>query len=105
MSDHPENTVTMSVTLDQATLCRAARLGGLAIALDEAPTDQTDSSLEQVCQFAKLGITHAIHDSFDRLYPPHYPDDVRDAAPRFLSMEIDNLDYQFLTPWKGKVTW
>ncbi|MCV6576793.1 MAG: hypothetical protein OIF58_13765 [Cohaesibacter sp.] len=105
MSDHPETTVTMSVTLDQATLCRAARLGGLAIALDEAPIDKTDNSFEQVCQFAVRGITHAIHDSFDRLYPPYYPDDVREAAPKFWSMGTDTINYQFLAPWKGKVTW
>lgn len=76
MSDHPYDAVTLLVTLDMPTLCRAARLGGLPIALDEHPLDGPDGSTELLRLFARRGILAAIDESFDRHYPPHYPEDV-----------------------------
>lgn len=106
MFDHPENTVTVRVTLDQSTLCRAARLGGLPIALDEKLIEKADGSMELVQFFAKRGITHAIHDSFDRLYPSHYPDDLtEETSEQPWSMEANNCSYQWDAQWTGTVTW
>lgn len=76
MSDHPNDAVTVQVTLDMSALCRAARLGGLPIALDERPLDDANGSFELLRFFAMRGILVAIDDSFDRHYPPHYPEDV-----------------------------
>ncbi len=101
MSDHPNDTVTVLITLDLSALCRAARLGGLPIALDENPLADANGSLALLRLFAKRGILAAIDESFDRLYPPHYPDDA------------SHLDWQtkgsatgsFTSIWWGKAQW
>ncbi len=101
MSDHPDNDVSVLVTLDQATLCRAARLGGLPIALDDNPIDDPETSIEVMRHFAKRGIAHAIHDSFDRLYPPHYPADFEDIQ----NIGGTDVGYQWGHVWRGTAKW
>lgn len=76
MPDHQDDTATVLITLDMSALCHAARLGGLPIALDEQPIDDSDGSLKLIKLFAGRGILAAIDDSFDRHYPLHYPEDV-----------------------------
>lgn len=76
MSDHSNDVVSVLITLDMPALCRAARLGGLPITIDEHPLDDTNGSLELLRLFARRGVKTAIDDSFDRHYPAHYPEDV-----------------------------
>lgn len=104
MTDHTNDTITLMVTLDMSDFCRAARLGGLPIALDEQPIDDPDLSDELVRFFAKRGICSAIHDSFDRMYPQHYPDDLE---PSFWKMNADPIPVTggFGYCWRGEVSW
>jgi len=101
MSDHPNDTVTVLVTLDMAALCRAARLGGMPIALDEQPVDESDASVELLRLFARRGILTAIDDSFDRHYPLRYPEDV---DPDFWQAG-GTATGRFWPAWRGKATW
>jgi len=71
--DHRE---ILNIELDLPTLYRAARLGGLPIALDDTAIRETDGSMDLVRFFARRGITNAIHGLFDLRYPPRYPDDL-----------------------------
>lgn len=104
MIDHTTDTITLMVTLETSELCRAARLGGLPIALDEQLIDDPDLSDELVRFFAKRGICSAIHDSFDRAYPQHYPDDLE---PSFWQANPDPIPIEggFDHIWRGKVSW
>lgn len=99
MSDHPYDAVTLLVTLDMPSLCRAARLGGLPIALDEQPLDEPNGSLELLRLFARRGILAAIHDSFDRHYPTYYPDDVE------VGHNSGSATGHFSHIWRGRAKW
>jgi hypothetical protein len=101
MSDHPNDAVTVLVTLDLSALCRAARLGGLPIALDEQPLDDPNGSLELLRLFARRGILAAIDDSFDRHYPPHYPDDVSGEFWQTSGSATGG----FAHVWRGRAKW
>ncbi len=101
MADHLNNAVRLFLDLDPASLSRAARLGGLPIGLDESLIDDPETSLEVVCHFAKLGIELAIYESFDRLYPLHYPDDITDIE----SLERDSVGYCWGHVWRGTPKW
>lgn len=105
MPDHPNDEVTVLVTLDLPSLSRAARLGGLPIALDENPMDDANTSLETLRHYAKRGIISAIHESFDRLYPAYYPDDVHDALDLSWSTSGNNLGYRWGQVWRGTAKW
>lgn len=101
MTDHATQTVTLMVTLDTIELSHAARLGGLPMGLDDHLIDDPDLSLELVRHCARRGIVAAIHDSFARAYPPHYPDDIE---PEFWSMR-DDATARFLNIWTGAASW
>jgi hypothetical protein len=101
MTDHTHDDVTLVVTLDVSALCRAARLGGLPIALDEQPMDEGDATLELIKFFARRGILTAIDDSFDRHSPAHYPEDVEDE----LWQTSGPATGGFAHVWRGTVTW
>ena len=101
MSDHPNDAVTVLVTLDLPALCRAARLGGLPIALDEQPLDDPNGSLELLRLFARRGILAAIDDSFDRHYPPHYPEDVMPDS----FQTGGSATGSFTHIWRGRAKW
>lgn len=105
MSDHLHDAVTVLVTLDLPSLCRAARLGGLPIALDENPMEDTETSLEIVRHYAKRGILASIHESFDRAYPAHYPDDVRDAPETAWTLGGADIDYRWGHIWRRTAQW
>ena len=98
MTDLPVDTTPVLLVLNIHDLCRAARLGGLPFALDAQPLDDAILNDELVRFFAKRGIISAIHDCFDRHYPPHYPDDI-DASFWQQNSAI------FTQNWKGKVSW
>lgn len=101
MSDHRNDAVTVLVTLDLPALCRAVRLGGLPIALDEQPLDGPNGSLELLRLFARRGIIAAIDDSFDRHYPPHYPEDVTTE----FSQTSGSATGSFTHIWRGRAKW
>ena len=101
MSDHLNDAVTVLVTLDISALRRAARLGGLPIALDEHPIDDANGEMELLRLFAKRGIAAAIDESFDRNYPPRYPEDV---SGEFWQIS-DSAAGSFMHIWRGQAKW
>lgn len=100
MFDHDLAT-TLMLTLEPSTLNRAARLGGLPIALDERLIDDETLNDELVRFFAKRGIETAIHEGFERLYPPRYPEDceVEYGGTRGTA----NADVASI--WRGQASW
>lgn len=101
MSDHLNDAVTVLVTLDMPALCRAARLGGLPITLDEHPLDDEKSTVELLRFFAKRGICKAIYAQFEHEYPMHYPDDVE-----FSDWQTSgSTTGAFSNVWRGKAKW
>jgi len=86
MTDQPNDTTILIVTLNTSELDQAARLGGLASVFEEGDLDAPELSNELVRFFAERGIRTAIQRSFDQEYPSHYPEDfddheVSDAVP------------------------
>lgn len=90
------------VTLTSDELCRAARLGGYPIALDEQPLDDEEATMELLRFFAKRGITNAIHKQFEHEFPTRYPDDV-DVFDWQTSS--DQVTSAFSNIWRGKAQW
>lgn len=68
-------THTITLELDLSDLIKAARLGGLDIALYG---DVTSHDLPRLTMHAESGIRRAIEECFDRAYPSRYPDDWMD---------------------------
>ncbi|MEP3198205.1 MAG: hypothetical protein ABJO57_10070 [Lentilitoribacter sp.] len=90
------------LTLSNAELCRAARLAGYPIALDERPIDEADLSDELLRYFAKKGIINAIHEQFERDYPTRYPEDVDIQNWQTNSAQATGV---FSNIWRGKASW
>jgi hypothetical protein len=95
-------TVTLSVTLSNSELLRAARLGGLVVALNDFEAFDVSDHAALIAH-AELGMAFAIHDSFERMFPTRYPEDV-DWASEGWGYSAKITGY-FCKIWRGKVTW
>lgn len=104
MTTHVFDTTTLILSLRSSELARAARLGGLPLALDEREINDPETSIELVRFFAKRGMKAALHEAYERQFPARYPEDIESS---FWQANPDPLpvDGRFRSGWKGKVSW
>lgn len=93
--------ILVPLELNPHELRCAARLGGLQLTLDDELPDWDLPQPELIALYVVPGLHHALQDSFDRAYPPQYPED---TGP--MQWEIDGpFTYQWLPIWWGKAQW
>lgn len=104
MTHHAFDTTTLILSLTSSELSRAARLGGLPMALDEQDINDPATSIELVRFFAKRGIKTALHETYERQFPARYPEDV-DPSYWQANPEPLPIDGRLNHGWRGKVSW
>lgn len=87
------STIIVQLALTAHELRCAARLGGLQLTVDGRLPDWELPHAELMQFFVQRGLRHALYESFDRAYPPRYPDDEEperlSAISPFWPWEVD----------------
>jgi len=102
MVDHSKNTTFLVVPMSNSELLQAARLAGLEVHIQTDLKACSSDEVELMQDYARYGVLEAIRYSFEREFPPRYPDDCKDFPTDDTEISA-NLTGHFGDIWRGEV--